>query len=266
MKKRIPVSRIVDLARGELSPEESLKLLQEIEQDERASRDLDIVASMVDVVDREGDSLFAAGSTRAETLSSRATSFIVSIARWLKGRPVYAGVAAFVVVFALIVIMLPPASPYASLASIREFDFSATVRGVELADVEAALEHYREGRYQEAIKLLERYVRAFPRSELLGYAHYSAGAAYLRWSEWDMIPAYVIFDQERVREGIEHLQWAVRISSNSRLEEDARWLLAKGYLMLSDREAAGRQLQAIEKMRGTRYIEATEMDEVLQGL
>jgi outer membrane protein assembly factor BamD (BamD/ComL family) len=163
-------------------------------------------------------------------------------------------------------ILVPPSSPYSELASLREFDFGATVRGVELEEFELAFSLYREGRYEESIGLFERYIRAFPRSALLEYAHYSAGASYLRWSEWRFMSFFIGFDRKRVQNGMDHLRTVVQISGNSRLLEDTHWLIAKGHLMLSDPGPAMDELYLLMQMEGARRDEAAGMIGGLQAI
>ena len=259
MSKRIPINRIVDFAAGRLSREESLALLDRIEQDEQASKDLEMVAATMDLLENEGDALSAGSLRQPDTVSFRLHSFVSSLVPKFRAHPVLSGAAAFALVLVALMIMIPPSSPYGTLASLHDFDFGATVRGVELENFGAAFDLYREGKYGESIKLFERYIRAFPQSKLLGYAHYSAGAAYLRWAEWRVSSFFIGFDEERVQSGMEHLHEVVRASSNDRLLEDARWLLAKGYLMLSHAELATDELQLIVQMGGSRRDEAAEM-------
>ncbi len=266
MSKKIPIARIVDFASGRLGREESLALLKEIEHDQQASQDLDLIASMMDVIEAGGDSLFEENAAKPAGVFSRLRSFGSSLLPKLQSHPVLSGAAAFAAVFAALMLMLPQSSPYGTMASLRDFDFGASVRGVELEDFDVAFELYREGKYEESIRLFERYIRAFPRSKMLEYAHYSAGAAYLRWSEWRFSSLFIGFDRGRVQKGIEHLQEVVRVSGNSRLLEDARWLLAKGSLMMSNPGPAMDELRIVVQLGGTRRDEAAEMIQALQTL
>jgi hypothetical protein len=54
MSEKIPIDKIVDFAAGRLSREESLALLDQIEHDPQASQDLDLIASMMEVIDKDG--------------------------------------------------------------------------------------------------------------------------------------------------------------------------------------------------------------------
>jgi len=264
MRKKIPISKIVDFAAGRLSREESLALLDEIEHDQHASQDLDLIASMMDVIEKEGDGLLAERVARPVTFRSQLRSFVSSLVPKIQAHPVFSGAAAFAAVFAALMLLLPPSSPYGTLASLRDFDFGATVRGIELQGFDVAFDLYREGDYEESAKMFERYIRAFPRSKLLEYAHYSAGASYLRWSEWRASSLFIGFDRERVQEGMGHLHDAVRLSINGRLLEDAHWLLAKGNLMLSDVEQASSELRIVVQMGGNRREDAAGIIRALQ--
>ncbi len=264
MSERIPIGKIVDFAAGRLSREESLAVLDQIEHDEQASQDLELVASMMDLEEKERIVLAAEVAGQHATMLSRLRSLVFPVLPKFRAHPVLSGAAAFAVVFAALMIMLPLSSPYGTFASLHDFDFGATVRGVELEDFDVAFDLYREGKYEESIKLFERYIRAFPMGNLREYAHYSAGAAYLRWSEWRFFSLYIGFDRQRVRDGMEHLHEVVQISRNGRLLEDARWLLAKGNLMLSEIEPAKKELRMLVEMGGGRSEEAAEMIRALQ--
>jgi hypothetical protein len=264
MRKRVSIDKIVDFAAGRLSREDSLALLDRIEHDEQASQDLDLVTSMMNVMEKEGDALSAERVAKREDLLSRVWSGVSSLLPRLHAHPVLSGAAAFALVLAALMILLPPSSPYGALASLRDFDFAATVRGVDLEDFEAAFDLYRGGKYKESVKLFERYLRAFPRSPLCEYAHYSAGAVYLRWSEWRLATLFIGFDRERALHGMEHLHEVTKISSNRRLLEDARWLLAKGNLMLSEVEPAIDELRIVVQMGGDRCEEAAALIQAIQ--
>jgi anti-sigma factor RsiW len=41
------IERLIDFARGKLSPEESLAVLEELEKDPRVSRDLELILSLM---------------------------------------------------------------------------------------------------------------------------------------------------------------------------------------------------------------------------
>jgi hypothetical protein len=264
MKKKIPVDKIVDFASGRLSREESLAILDVVEEDEQASADFEMVTSIMGVVEEEGAALSAERSRRQEKSHFWLWELLASLGHKFRVHPVLSGAASFAIVLALLMIMVPHSSPYGVLASTDDFDFGATVRGVDLEDFEVPFAMYGEGKYEESIRLFERYIRAYPRSGLLEYAHYSAGAAYLRWSEWRVATFFIGFDRNRVMEGVKHLEEAVRISSNRRLQEDARWLLAKSDLMLTDVDAAAQKLRAIALMNGSRREEAVNLIQALE--
>jgi hypothetical protein len=264
MGKQIPIDQIVDFAGGRLSREEALALLDRIEHDERASEELDLVASMMDVVVKEGDALSAERTAARKPLLARMRSFGSSLLPEMQSHPILSGTAAFALALAALMILLPPSSPYGSLASLDDFDFAATVRGVGTGEFEVAFDQYREGKYEESARLFDRYTRAFPHSTLLEYAHYSAGAAYLRWSEWRLASLYVGFNRERVVKGMDHLQEVIRISSDHGLLEDTHWLLAKGNLMLLQTEQAVQELRVVVQMGGGRSAHAAGLIQAVQ--
>ena len=264
MNEKIPIDRIVDFAAGRLSREESLALLEQIERDPQASQDLDLIASMMEVVDKDGKELFGGARETVPSVFSRVRSAITSILPKLRSHPVLSGAAAFAAAFGALMLLIPASSPYGTVASLHDFDFGATVRGVEVEEFNVGFDLYREGKYEETIRLFERYIRAFPNSRMVAYAHYAAGAAYLRWSEFRFFSFFIGFDKSRVRHGLEHLREVAQSSSNGRLLEDAHWLLAKGELMLSNLQAANDELRIVVRMNGSRRDEAADMIETLQ--
>ena len=266
MSRNIPIGKIVDFAAGRLSREESLALLEVIEHDRQASQDLELIASLMDVVEKDGEELFEGEILDHPRVLSRLRSFASNLLQRLRAHPVLSGAAAFAVVFAAVMLMLPMSSPYGSIASVRDFDFGASVRGVELEEFAVAFELYRQGRFDESARQFERYLRAFPRSEMSEYAHYAAGAAYLQWSEWRLGSVYIGYDRGRVQEGMKHLDEVVQTSRNLRLLEDVHWLRMKGYLMISDPQAALEESDTIVRMGRNRREAAEEMIRVLHSL
>jgi tetratricopeptide (TPR) repeat protein len=266
MSEKIPIDKIVDFAAGRLSREESLALLDQIEHDPQASQDLDLIASMMEIIDKDGKELFKSRPEVFSSFFSRLKAIISSAALKLRSHPVLSGAVAFAAVFVALMLMLPPSSPYGNLASLNDFDLGATVRGVGLEEFNVGFDLYHRGNYEESIRLFERYIRAFPKSRLVEYAHYSAGAAYLRWSEWRFFSLFVGFNQARVHQGMWHLHQVVQSSRNSRLLEDAHWLLAKGELMLADMQGAADELRIVVGMKGSRHDEADELLRTLLSL
>src|SRR5512141_3417711 len=95
MGKRIPIDRIVDFAAGRLSKEEALALLDRIENDEQASRDLEMVTAAMDLFEKEGEALSAERTVEPEPLLVRARAFVTSILLKMRAHPVLSGAAAF---------------------------------------------------------------------------------------------------------------------------------------------------------------------------
>jgi len=270
MTKRIPRESISDLVLGKLSPEESLKLLEEIERDPSASEELELVTGMLRFAVVHGKEVFEPMEVASTPEVSPPRGVAELLRSYLRVRKLKYPVAALVVV-CVIALGFVAAShlstdEYYPLTIIESIEFDSRVRGPGQEDLDAAQHLYAEGEPDESLRLLERYVRAFPRSGVIDYVHYSAGAIYLMRSQRSFLSLFPSYDQERVRRGLAHLDSAAHISTNLRIVENSRWLRAKAFLMVRRPEDALGELEKLRSLKGSKSSQASQLISEIQRI
>jgi len=254
--------KLSDLALGHLAPEESLRLLDHIEGDPEASAELELHIAMVNLAEAKGDEIFGARPDPAggEGIFSGVRE---SAPVWVQSfRP--ALVLRAIAVLLIPVLLLIGADrlltdPYAELARVERTEFNVLVRAGEQEDVDLAYRLLDAGQHEEALRLFERFARAFPESDIIDYVHYSAGSVYLMTAQRTFLSLFLSYDRERSVAGMDHLRHAIDHSSNMRLIEESHWLRAKGYLMLRLPEEAREELQLVIGLGGRRKNDATRL-------
>ncbi len=257
------MSSISDLALGKLSPVESLKVLEEAEKDPQASMELDLATDLLNFVALEGKELFERERATAYARRSAVKSIFWKVNDLLGARrfayPLAALVVLMILVGGLALTSSLTTSEYYPLTVIQRLDFESRVRGPGLQDFDMAYEAFSGGQYDETIRLLERFIRAFPENELVDYAHYSVGATYLVSSRKNFMTLFPSFEDGSVIRGLENLELAIQKSSNPRTIEDSHWIRAKGYLMLDKPERALAELLIVQSLNGLRKEQASRL-------
>ncbi|MCK5573537.1 MAG: hypothetical protein KAJ12_12290, partial [Bacteroidetes bacterium] len=252
-------SKLSDLVLGHLSPEESLRLIDQIESDPEASSDLEFYVEAVNFAATE---VFGTVHRRAQR-GKYPRGVEESLATWLPlrrpDRLILVGALALVLCLFLFGAGWLLESRYAGLAGVERPQFEVLIRSGEQEDVDIAYRLLNAGKHEEALRLLERYVRAFPESEIADYAHYSAGAIHLMTAKKSFFWFFHMYDRERTLAGMVHLRLAIDRSWNFRLIEESHWLRAKGYLMQEMPEEASEELQLVIGFDGRRKIDATRL-------
>jgi hypothetical protein len=267
MAKRIRTSTIVDFAHGRLTPAESLGLLESIEKDPQASRDLDLV---VDLMNEAGDvdsTLFIAPAAQDDHLLARLTHFLIERTR---NHPVLFPVGAFGCLAAAMVLVmtinLMSASRLDELTGIDRTAFTWNARGTDNSDIAGAYICFTSGDYSKSLTLLERYLHQDPRGELVPFVHYTAGAVSLMASRRTYVSLFRSHDSRLVVDALQHFNVAIGTTSNRRLQEESRYLAAKGFLMLNRPSEAIAQLDTLRLLGGPRSEEAMQMIERIHAL
>jgi tetratricopeptide (TPR) repeat protein len=262
-------SKLSDLALGHLTPEESLRLLDRIEDDPIASEELDLHIEMVNTVKAGGDEIFGARQDRTagEGFFSGVRESAPTWAQSLRLAYVLrATVALLVPILILLGVDWVLRDPYAELAQVEGPEFNVLVRAGGQEDIDLAYRLLDAGQREEALRLFERYARAFPQSEIIDYVHYSAGAVHLRSAQRSFFSLFLSYDQDRTAAGMTHLRDALDRSANMHLIEESHWLLAKGYLMLHMPEEAREELQLVMGLDGWRKNDATRLFHEISNL
>ncbi len=265
------MNHIADFALGKLTPEESLRVLDALERDSVASRRLDLVADIVRASAAYGEEIFESRLVRAgfwnklgHVLAGRARAALA--ARWWT-RPAFASAGAVVLILAALAgVSHLATSRYYPLTTIERLAMEPTTRGPVEAEYAGACRLVAQGKYPEAIRAFERFIRAYPGDDLRYLAEYSAGAANLLSAHHSIGPFFPSYDVEKVVRGLGHLQRAAENSSNGRITEEAHWLRAKGFLMLAEPAAAIAELKIVMAMNSSKREDAAELLTLLQEL
>ena len=264
------MDQITDFALGKLSPERSLQVLEEMERDPAGSRRLDVVADMVRLGTEHGDEIFqvpAATSVWSERVSRAfrrpVRSGTISY-RW--ARPVLACMILLALAAILEISSEFSTSRYYALTTIDRLALEQNTRGQGGPEYAAGCGLVSRGKYTDAIRTFERFLRAYPENDLRYVAEYSLGATYLLAAHRSVGPFFPSYDVMFVVRGLGHLQQAAGGARNRRVVEEAHWLRAKGFLMLSDRADALAELDRVIAMGGPKTEEAKRLSAALAGI
>jgi len=252
----LDTTMLTDLVLGKLSPEESLRVLREIERDPRASQELEARARLLSHVREGGEALFA------ESYAVAGTSTPAPVQRWWASRPLagyVVGAAAILLIAVVPVLSVLTKGPFVDLARVGYPQYEAVLRSAGDSDIGLAVRMLRGGHPEESLLLLERFCRAYPESDMREYAHYLAGAIYLSDARESLLGMFITYDLSRVRAGMAHLGEALRLSGNPRLTEESHWLRAKGFLMLERPAEAVAELEAARRLEGARAEDAAQL-------
>jgi hypothetical protein len=267
MSERIQTSTIVDFAHGRLTPEESLGLLKSIEEDPRASEDLDLVVDLMNAAADPQSSLFAAPAVHQKPYFIRT---LQSFVEGFRSHPFLYPAGAFGCLAAALVIIITAnlltADKLDELTGIDRTAFTWNARGTDNSDIAGAYFCFTKGDYAKSLSLLDRYLRLEPRGDLGPYVHYTAGAVCLIASRQSYFTLFQTHNGTRVSEALHHLSLAIAQTSNRRLLEESRFLRAKGYLMLHRPDEAIAELDTVRSLGGPRSEEAMQMIERIHAL
>ena len=267
MGKKIRTSTIIDFAHGRLTPAESLGLLESIEKDPRASRDLDLVVDLMNEASDPHSALFTASARNPKSFVGRT---LQSITEGLRNHPFLYPVGAFGSVAATLLLVaginLFSANKLDELTGIDRTAFTWNARGEDNSDIAGAYMCFTNGEYVNSLALLNRYLRLEPGGELTPYVHYTAGAVCLIASRETYFTLFPGHNADRISEALQHLTLAIEQSSNHRLVEESRFLRAKGYLMLHKPLEAVSELDTVRSLNGPRSEEALQMIERIHAL
>ncbi len=263
MTRKIQKSKLIDFAMGKLTPEESLSIIEMLEKDPVASRELEVISGILNIAALEGQEAFKKVESETTSKYPRFLDAIVDFADQLRERriayPLLGFSSVVLAIVGLVVASRLATGRYYELTQIERPEFEVPVRGQEEVDFGTAQRLYSQGKFDESIHLMERYIRAFPEGDMIDYAHYSAGAMHLLSSQQSFLSLFPSFDRRKILTGMEHLQQAIVTTRNARIAEDALWLRAKGYLMLDSADEAVGELSKIERLNGMRKDSASQL-------
>ena len=155
--------------------------------------------------------------------------------------------------------------PYHQLAFVEATETSFLTRDSG-STLTGGISLMNEGRYAEALTLLERFSAGESDARLVTYAHYLSGFAWLSEAKTEVFGRVLAYSEPRLDRAIEHLRIVTESGQSTRLREDAFWLLGKAELMKRDPERALEALREVEQFDGRRAREARELIEAVQGV
>jgi len=174
--------------------------------------------------------------------------------------PSYPAGVALGVLLGIIVIWMSPwlRDPYHQLTFVEgtETDFLTRDAGSALAD---GISLMNEGRYSEAIALLEPVSDSESDDRLRNYAHYLSGLAWVYEARTEVLGRVLDYNETRLDRAITHLEAVTASSQNGRVLEDAHWLLGKAYLMKQDPDRAVDAFTEVGHIEGRRAAQARQL-------
>lgn len=262
-------SRLSDLVNGQLSPEEALRVLEEVERSPELSRDLDLHVELLNLASSPTGNPFSEPLERGSAVRAFLGSLAGKVGSIVPGRrlaPVLLLGACLLVGAGLLTIRLVVAGPYVAIAEVREPEIPIRVRSESDADLVAAAEYFSAREYVPAAERLERFLRMYPESESAPWVEYAAGVARLAGARK---PAWIVlscFDESQVEAGLGHLNSVIGRHDSPILRLDALWYQAKGLLMVGRVEEARRSLHDLAASGGSRGVAARDMLAELDNL
>jgi hypothetical protein len=116
--------------------------------------------------------------------------------------------------------------------------------------------------YETAIGYLREDIIEHSQDSTIYYSRYFLGIAYLKSSENNILGTFTSYDHIRVGEGIQNLLLAIQQNTgktDERLNIDAHYYIAKGYLAIDEIELGIEHLQIVIDLRGRYYSDAVKI-------
>jgi hypothetical protein len=208
---------LLAFARGRLSREDSMRILEAIERDQTLSKELEEILLLMRAADDEP----------SERHDEQKTLFFEPALKYVLR------IAAVLVlgVLSLAALSEVTKAKHHDLARVEDINFNSQWRGMSNEDVDIGRTLFLAGEHDAAIVHLERIARAIPPDESACVVHWMIGAMLLETAEGSTVGLFPSYDSARVRRALDHLGIAFH-SSNSRLIEDTQLLRMKAFLML----------------------------------
>lgn len=155
--------------------------------------------------------------------------------------------------------------PYDRLAIVEPTETTFLTRD-SAGEITRGISLMNDGRYSDAIPLLERFATGDADLRLRNYAHYLAGLAWVSEARTEVFGRVLARNASRLDRAIEHLEMVTASEENGRILEDAYWLLGKAHLMKRDAERAVAAFTEVERLDGRRSSEARQLIRAIEEL
>ena len=266
MAPKLTPSQLSDFVLGKLSPEESLRVLDELERDPEASKTVDYYSSLLAYAQGEGKEVFEGRVIAAQPhplAGVRRAMEVVSSRRW-----VFAAAAMLALAIAVAVLVRGKSILWgedAAYAALADVEFGVGIRAEADDNMMIAMNLFRQAEYDQSITVLERLLKAEPAHPFPDRVNYALGLVHLVAAGQGGTESVRVFDRSHISRGLESLQRAIMLTASPRLAEEAHWLSAKGQLMLGRREDGIRALDAVIQVGGRREADARQLRILLES-
>lgn len=260
MAHRIDRARITDLVLGKLSPEEALKVLEEVESSPEASREMELAVEVLNFARGEGQGEFARQEGVAERGAIVRDGWSGVVSNWLRPPRLVYGVAVAVTLavagigtryFLAKGVIIPEAE--------TEWIEWATVRFSETSSLLSAQDAFQRGDPETAYDELTRYIRVHPEDPLKGEVRYNAALLCFDLGRDDLAGFPVGYDTLWISRGIGLLDELLADPTSAPLHEGAQLLRARGLIAVGRSVEAEPDLRAVSEARGRRAEEARKL-------
>jgi hypothetical protein len=244
---RVPTETLIRFVQGRCSPEEGLKILEQIESSPESSRELDMFADIIGVFHETPD--LTANEVGADRPSARAVlpdrpperrrRFVLRIVL-----PTASVLAAAIVFF----FYFRPIAETDRM-TLLEPDLSMVewaTRGAIGSDIDATREAAFRGNFVQARKHILRFVNSTSTDPERACGLITAGAlSFLEARQKSKGWLHEVPDQELLRVGVGYLQEAAQLRVPPSIHNETRMLLARGLYWLGNRVEASAQLDSV---------------------
>jgi hypothetical protein len=249
---------LVDLALGKLTPEQSLEVIDKLEQDPFKSSELELIINIL----ASAEALPAIEDSRNNPkrgypsgVRERRSDFTLAMR----------SAAAIVLLLGSVFLSGEfSEAPYASLIRVCAEDMDVRTRGESAEIVEIAYALVLEGDNVRATELVNWCLNAFPEGEESAQAHLLKGGMLLMASKRSVLGFFSHYDTVLAARGLSELHLAFGQTNQRRLKECALWLGVKGNLMVGNKSAALNQIETLELIGGTRQADARRMRDIIE--